>query len=202
MKNDVIQLNITDLTPEGFGVGRYDGKVVFVSDTAVGDTIEAIILKELKSHSFAKVKSVLTPSPDRIESDCPVSQKCGGCVFRHISYEAEAKLKRNVVKQAFSRIANMDIEVAETVCDKPDLYRNKVQYPFARDIDGSCTFGYFARRSHRIVKHDFCPLQDKIFGEIAEFCIKTANIEHIPAFDEATGKGVLRHIVMRKNRTN
>ena len=169
MKNDVIQLNITDLTPEGFGVGRYDGKVVFVSDTAVGDTIEAIILKELKSHSFAKVKSVLTPSPDRIESDCPVSQKCGGCVFRHISYEAEAKLKRNVVKQAFSRIANMDIEVAETVCDKPDLYRNKVQYPFARDIDGSCTFGYFARRSHRIVKHDFCPLQDKIFGEIAEF---------------------------------
>lgn len=200
MKNDVVQLNITDITPEGFGVGRIDGKVVFVADTAVGDVIDAIILKELKNHSFAKVKEIITPSPDRILSDCAVSQKCGGCVFRHISYDAELKLKRNIVKQAFSRIANMDIEVGETVFSTPELYRNKVQYPFARSSDGKCIFGYYARRSHRIIENDFCPLQDEIFGEIARFCAHPADIEHIPAFDELQGKGVLRHIVMRKNR--
>ncbi len=200
MKNDIIQLNITDLTPEGFGVGRIDGKVVFVADTAVGDIIEAKVLKELKNHSFAKVEKILTPSPDRIESDCSVSQKCGGCVFRHVSYDAELNLKRNIVKQAFSRIANMDIEIGETVFSNPAFYRNKVQYPFAKDTDGKCIFGYYARRSHRIVEHDSCPLQDKIFSEIASFCAKTADFLGISAYDEQTGNGILRHIVMRKNR--
>lgn len=200
MKNDVVQLNITDLTPEGFGVGRHAGKVFFVADTAVGDVIEATVLKELKNRSFAKVKEIITPSPDRIESDCAVSQKCGGCVFRHISYEAELELKRNIVKQAFSRIANIDIPVDETVFNNPELYRNKVQYPFAQSKDGKCVFGYYARRSHRIVEHDFCPLQDNVFCEIASFCAKKADSLGISAFDEEKGKGILRHIVMRKNR--
>lgn len=132
MKNDIVTIDITDITPEGFGVGRQDGKVVFVADTAVGDKVKALILKELKSHSFGKVINVVSPSTDRVESDCPVSAKCGGCAFRHISYEAELKLKRNFVAQAFARIGNLNIAVNETVFSGCEKYRNKVQYPFSR----------------------------------------------------------------------
>lgn len=200
MKNDVIQLEITDLTPEGFGVGRYDGKVIFVSDTAAGDVIEALVLKELKSHSFAKVLKILTPSPDRTASDCEISGKCGGCVYRHITYEAELKLKRKTVESAFSRIGGLEITVNETVFGESESYRNKVQYPVAPDENGNCRFGYYARRSHRIVEHSHCPLQNEIFTEIADFSCKKANELRIPPYDETNGNGMLRHIVMRKNR--
>ena len=162
MKNDIIQIEITDITPEGFGVGRNDGKVVFVADTAVGDVITAKILKETKSHSFGKALEVLTPSPCRIDSKCPVSAKCGGCCFLHMSYEAELKLKQNFVKQAFARIGGMDIKVNETRFDKPENYRNKVQYPFGRGDGQKCIFGYYARNSHRIVQHESCLLRQKL----------------------------------------
>ncbi len=200
MKNQIIKLEITDITPEGFGVGRHEGKVVFVSDTAVGDEIEALVLKELKSHSFAKISKILKPSKDRIETDCEISQKCGGCVFRHIDYQSEINLKKNFIKQSFLRIGGLDIEVNDTVCGDDKNYRNKVQYPFAPDELGGVKFGYYARRSHRIVEHSACPLQDKIFTDIADFTSKTATNLGITAYDEAKSVGVLRHIVMRKNR--
>ena len=199
MKNDVITIDITDVTPEGYGVGRSDGRVYFIADTAVGDRVDALVLKELKSHSFAKVVNIAQSSADRIDSDCAVSKKCGGCVFRHISYDSELRLKQSFVKNAFARIAKADVTVNETVHDVPEFYRNKVQYPFARG-DAGATFGYYARRSHRIIECDSCMLQDAIFGEIASFCAKTADMLHIPAYDEASGKGVIRHAVMRKNR--
>ncbi len=200
MKNDIIQIEITDITPEGFGVGRIDGKVVFVADTAVGDKIQAKILKETKSHSFGKLQEILTPSPYRTESACPVSAKCGGCCFLHMSYEAELKLKQNFVKQAFARIGGMDIKVNETRFGSSESYRNKVQYPFGRGDGQKCIFGYYARNSHRIVQHDSCVLQDSVFTEIASFVSKTAEKLFIKAYDEESSKGILRHIVMRKNR--
>ena len=199
MKNDIITIEITDITPEGFGVGRADGRVYFVADTAIGDKCECLVLKELKSHSFAKLVNIVTPSPQRIEPDCAVCKKCGGCSYRHISYEAELEIKRNTVRQAFSRIAKMDITVNETVYDNPEKYRNKVQYPFARGENGA-VFGYYARRSHRIIPHKECPLQDVIFTEIADYTAKIADKLNIPAYDEESGKGVIRHAVMRKNR--
>lgn len=199
MKNDIITLEITDITPEGFGVGRYEGKVVFVADTAIGDKISALVLKELKNHSFAKAQSIITPSADRIESDCAVSKKCGGCNFRHISYDAEAKLKKSFVAQAFSRIGNMDVKVNDTVVGDPYRYRNKVQYPFGNQ-SGNCIFGYYAKRSHRIVTHETCPLQEQIFTDIANFCSAEADKLFLHPYNEESGKGLLRHIVMRKNR--
>ena len=200
MKNDIINLEITDITPEGFGVGRLEGKVYFVADTAVGDKIEALVLKELKNRSFAKVQRILSPSPFRVQSDCHVSQKCGGCVFRHISYDAELDLKKSLVRQCFSRIGGMDIKVNDTVFDDISEYRNKVQYPFAPDGNGKVAFGYYAKRSHRIVTHSHCPLQERLFTEIGGFISKTADLLGITAYNEETGKGELRHLVMRKNR--
>ncbi len=199
MKNDVITIDITDLTPEGFGVGRYEGKVIFVSDTAVGDRCEVLIMKELKNHSFARLLKIITASRDRIEPNCEVCKKCGGCSFRHVSYGAELELKRNLVAQSLSRIGGLDIDVDDTVSDSPERYRNKVQYPFAPEGSG-IAFGYYAKRSHRIVSHTECALQDVIFTDIARFCAEAAEKMGISAYDEQKGKGVLRHAVMRKNR--
>lgn len=200
MKNDIVRLEITDITPEGFGVGRFCGKVVFVPNTAVGDIIDARILKEAKSHSFGKIENLVAPSRDRIEALCPVSEKCGGCCFSHISYEAELKLKQNFVKQAFARIGGIEVKVNETVYGLPAEYRNKVQYPFGRAEGQKCIFGYYARNSHRIVRHEGCALQSGIFTEIASFCAETAEKLFIKAYDEESAKGILRHIVMRKSR--
>ena len=93
-KNDVIVLKINDVTLDGSGVGRYDGLAVFVPMTAIGDTVEVKILKVRPNFAFAKVVNILEPSPDRIDNDCPVFGRCGGCVFRHISYEAELNIKK------------------------------------------------------------------------------------------------------------
>ena len=199
MKNDIVTLEITDVTPEGFGIGRVDGKVYFVADTAIGDKCDCLVLKELKSHSFAKLVSISSASADRIDPDCAVCKKCGGCNFRHISYPAELELKKNFVAQAFSRIAKQSVKVAATVSDDPLKYRNKVQYPFASE-GGHSVFGYYAKRSHRIITHKACPLQDDIFTEIADYTAKTADKLGIPAYDEENHKGILRHAVMRKNR--
>ena len=109
MKNDILELEITDITPEGFGVGRSDGKVYFVADTAIGDVAKCLVLKELKSHAFAKLLELVKPSKTRTEPQCPVAKKCGGCSLQHILYSAEAELKQNFVKQSFARICNMDI---------------------------------------------------------------------------------------------
>ncbi len=200
MKNDIVTLEITDITPEGFGVGRVDGKVFFVADTAVGDKAEVLVLKELKKHSFGKVHKLLSPAESRIDPDCAVSSKCGGCVFRHINYEFEREWKRGLVANAFSRIGGMDIKVNETVYSDCERYRNKVQYPIAPNEKGECIFGYYARHSHRIVRHETCPLQEEIFTKIADFTVNYANKIGISPYNEIQGNGILRHIVMRKNR--
>ena len=96
-KNQEIILEITDITTEGSGVGKYEGMAIFVPLTAVGDTARVKILKVKKTYAYGKLIELLTPSENRIENDCPHFSKCGGCVFRHINYNAECKLKENKV---------------------------------------------------------------------------------------------------------
>ena len=85
-KNDIIPLKITDITGQGSGIGRVDGLAVFVPLTAVGDEIEARILKVKKSYAFGKLERIVTPSELRTTPDCDCYAKCGGCVFRSILY--------------------------------------------------------------------------------------------------------------------
>ena len=105
VKNQEIQLNIEGYTAEGSGVGHYDGMAVFVAGAAVGDTVLAHIIKTKKTYAVAVVKDIIEPSGDRIPVDCPQFRSCGGCAYRHISYEAEKGLKKNRVKDAFLRMS-------------------------------------------------------------------------------------------------
>ena len=137
-KNEIIELDITSLTSDGDGVGRAGELVFFVPNTAVGDTIRAKVLKVKKNVGFARVEEIVTPSPDRIEADCPVSFSCGGCVYRHISYEAECRAKRQKVIDAVTRIGKLDGELVRDIIPSKNIdgYRNKAMIPVGRNRDG------------------------------------------------------------------
>ncbi len=197
-KNQLYTVEITGLTSEGSGVCRIDNIAVFVPETAVGDKVKIKIVKVLSSYAFGIVDEVIVPSPDRKERICPVYKKCGGCVFRHISYEAECIAKNNVVKDAFRRIGGLKPQFDEFIsADSPDRYRNKAQYPVA-NINGKAVCGFYAPRSHRLVPVTDCPLQPVIFSEILRFVMDYVNSRGISAYDEKTNTGILRHIYLRK----
>lgn len=199
-KNDIITLEITGLTSEGSGVGKSaDGMAVFVPKTAVGDVIEVRVLKVLSSYAYGKVERIVTPSPDRIENDCPVFGKCGGCVYRHITYDAELFAKEQTVRDAFERIGGLSSEFLP-ICgsEKTERYRNKLQMPLAKDENGAIVSGFFSERSHRVIAVEDCKLQPLIFSEIVEFIKQECKKLKISVYNEQAHEGVMRHIYLRK----
>lgn len=198
-KNETITLEITGMTAEGNGVGRSgDGMAVFVPLTAVGDVIDCKIVKVTKSYAYGIIDRIITPAPDRIESGCPVSAKCGGCTFRHMSYSAELAVKDKLVRDAFLRLGGFSDIPFEDICGgDEDFYRNKAQYPVAEQ-NGKLICGFYSKRSHRVVPFTDCRLQPKVFGDITSECLRLANEKNIPAYSEENGSGVLRHIYIRR----
>ncbi len=193
-KNQEIILEITDITTEGSGVGKYDGMAIFVPLTAVGDTARVKILKVKKAYAYGKLIELLTPSENRIENDCPHFSKCGGCVFRHIAYDAECKLKENKVYETVKRIGGVDLKSQSIISHTPDRYRNKAQYPIAQNGG----VGFYAFHSHRIIECGDCALQPEIFSAITKEVSEWINKYGISIYDEEKHKGLLRHIYIRK----
>lgn len=197
-KNDQIEINVTGSTGQGAGVGRYDGMAVFINGAVCGETVRVKIIKVSKNYAIGRLTEIITPSPDRIDSDCGSFPSCGGCAWRHINYSAELKIKEQSVKDAFARIGGMDIELSPIVGGVlPDRYRNKAQYPVAQSADGSVVCGFYAARSHRLVPSEGCMLQPGSFGEICNAVTQFVQKKGISVYDESTGRGVLRHIYIR-----
>ena len=197
-KNDEIKLNIEAMTSEGSAVAHYEGMAVFVRGAVPGDELIAHIIKVSKSYAIARIKEIINPSPSRIESDCPVSDKCGGCSLRNMTYEEELRYKQSRVADAIKRIGHLDIPIKEIIgADETDCYRNKAQYPVLIE-NGELKAGFYAYKSHRIIPCGACSLQQSDFKEILEafaLWVKEANIS---SYDEKTGRGLLRHIYLRK----
>ncbi|MDO4864845.1 MAG: 23S rRNA (uracil(1939)-C(5))-methyltransferase RlmD [Ruminococcus sp.] len=197
-KNKVYTAEITGLTSEGSGVCRIEEMAVFVPETAVGDVAEIKIVKVLSSYAFGIVDRLVTPSPDRCERPCGVYKKCGGCVYRHISYDAECRAKEAVVRDAFERIGGLSPQFDSFLAaEVTDRYRNKAQYPLAV-ADGRAVCGFFAPRSHRVVPIEDCPLQPRVFSNIAAAVLAYINARGISVYDEKTGSGIMRHIYLRR----
>lgn len=194
-KNDIIQLDIDAMSSLGSGIGRYEGLAVFVPLSAVGDKLMVKILKVKSNCAFGKIEEILTPSPTRCQPDCAVFSKCGGCVYRHISYEEELRIKRQSVEDAINRIGKVSLAAKPIVSNgKSYGYRNKAQYPVAQ----SGNVGFFANHSHRIIECENCLLQPKEFARICEiFTFWMQNSGNLP-YNEETGKGLVRHLYMRK----
>lgn len=198
-KNDDIKLNITSLSNDGNGVGRYENLVIFVPETVVGDEIIAHIVKVKKTYAFAIVKEVVKAGESRTQADCAVSKSCGGCVFRHMDYKAELEAKKGFVNSAFERIAKMDVRAEEILSDSPERYRNKAQYPLRKE-NGKIKSGFFASRSHRVIECDDCKLQPEIFSLIKNEIVAFAEKNNICVYDELSHTGLLRHIFLRQSK--
>ncbi len=197
-KNQTYTFTVESLCGNGNGVAKHFGFVVFIPNTAPGDVVRAKLIKLTKSYGVGKLESVLTPSPERAESGCPVAGKCGGCGFWHISYEAESKIKRAMIDDAFERIAHIPLRVSDYLAAKePTRYRNKVIYPVGADKEGKLIAGFYAPSSHRIVPHDDCPIGPEIFAKIRDAVLSVCSEHAVSAYDETSGKGLLRGIYMR-----
>lgn len=198
-KNTIIRLQITSVTAEGSGVGKTsDGMAVFVPLSAVGDVLDVRILKVKKTYAFGKIERIVTPSPSRVAPDCPHFSQCGGCVFRHIVYEEECRLKQQRVADAIERIGGICVPVSPLMPSERVLrYRNKAQLPVGTDRNGDLVMGFYAFHSHRIIDCADCALQPESFAAVMritrEFLAATEN----DIYDERTGKGRLRHLYMR-----
>ena len=228
-KNDLIMLEITDLTEEGQGVGKKDGLVFFVKDSVMGDKVEARILKVKKNYAYAKVENLLEASPYRIAPLCPVAGKCGGCQLQHLSYEKELAWKEDRIAQSLIRIAGLSPEEVERKKEGIlggvlSRYRNKAQYPVQngmkireeKTVSGrvpveckknpedeqesyaSLRMGFYGFHSHRIIETKDC-LINSVENPLILNCIKDWAREYkISGYEEETGKGLLRHIFLRK----
>ncbi len=202
-KNEIVRLRIDSLTNEGAGVGRYDGVVVFVPFSAVGDLLDVKIVKVGKSFCYGIIESIVAPSPDRVTPDCPVFGKCGGCAFRHISYEAELSAKEEIIRSAFTRIGGLDPEFLPIIPnDTPDGYRNKAQYPVGRAADGSVISGFYAARSHRMIPCGSCKLERSVFSDIRNAVTQYCRELKISPYNEELHNGVLRHICIRRGQSS
>lgn len=202
-KNQIIPLNITGMTAEGNGVGHFCGLAVFVPQTAVGDDLDVRIVKVQKNLAYGIIETVKSPSDDRIQPECPQFSRCGGCAFQHISYEAECRIKTQIVSDAFSRIGHLTPNTLLPIfgAEQSGHYRNKAQYPCGYDRSGAVCFGFYAPRSHRLVPVTHCLLQPDVFGEILLKCqnaLNTPEYSGITPYNEETQRGVLRHLYLRQ----
>jgi len=197
-KNLEIEIEITGTTHDGSGVGRYEDMVIFTPGCTLGDRIKVRIVAIKKSYAFGKLLKIIRPSLQRIKVDCPVFSKCGGCVFRHISYEGELRIKEQRVKDTIAKLAHIVIE-PEPIVGSPQItgYRNKAQYPVGI-IGGELLIGFFAGHSHRIIESSGCPLQPPIFEAVLKAFRKWIEVAHVTVYDEFEGKGLLRHIFIRQ----
>lgn len=202
-KNDIVQAEIVDISTDGRGIGKtVNNFTVFIPEAAVGDVVMVKLLKIGKNYAFGKIETIVSQSPNRIVPNCDVFNRCGGCSFRHITYESELKIKHGYVKNNLKRIGGIDIDIPP-VYPSPDIdhYRNKAQYPIGIDTNGDVNIGFYAKRSHRLIGESFCKLQPEYFGDIVE-AVKDFIIKNdLSVYDEVTNKGLFRHLFIRQATT-
>ena len=196
-KNDVLDIEITDITNLGFGVGRSEGLVVFVSGAVPGDTATVKVIKANKSFAVARTEKILKSSAHRCDTNCSY-KSCKSCAYKELFYTYELSLKENIIKSAFLSEGLVDVKIKGIVASpKTSEYRNKAQYPISKTKDGEYVIGFYAPKSHRVTEAAACPLAPAVFGEINEELRNFFKKHAYTVYDEESGKGLLRHIYLR-----
>ena len=219
-KNDRIEVAITDMSDQGEGIGktREGGFTFFVKDAIVGDFVRAVVTKVMKNYGYAKMIEVITPSPYRVPARCPIARACGGCQFQEIDYAKQLQLKRETVirklrhighiaafgddTEEFSSEGKNPVYVAPTLgMDDPWRYRNKTQLPIGYDREKKLVAGFYAGRTHVIIAHEDCLLADAENASIARIVLSHMRRYNIPAYDENSRTGLVRHLLIRHGHT-
>ena len=197
-KNDEIYLTVKGCTVQGSGVCDHEGMTVFVRGAVTGDRVLAHIIKVKKTYAVGIIKKLIQRSPMRAKNFCPIAEKCGGCCFAHIKYNAELEIKAQQVADNFKRLGKLDI-VPDPIIPSPsaERYRNKAQYPVGSN-GKFASIGFYAPMTHRIIDCADCLLQPKEFAEITDIFRDWIREKKIPVYSEADGTGLLRHVYIRK----
>lgn len=207
-KNDILTVTIEDIGNDGEGIGKVNGYTLFVKDAVIGDVVSCKIMKAKKNYAYAKLEKVITPSPLRTKPVCQYHKQCGGCQIQAMSYEAQLDFKQNKVRNNLIRIGGFDAtfidSVMEPIVGMEDSYhyRNKAQFPVGSDKDGNPITGFYAGRTHTIIPNTDCALGVKENQKVLEAVLKYMKENRVPAYDEATGRGLIRHVLIRKGFTS
>ena len=204
-KNQIVTITIEDMGTDGEGIGKYEGYTLFVKDAAFGDVIRAKVLKAKKTYGYAKIEELLTPSPDRVTPRCIAAGKCGGCQMQQLSYQKQLAYKERKVKNCMQRIGGIPEQTLAFIMepilgmDEPYYYhyRNKAQYPVGIGKSGELLMGFYANHSHTIIDCTNCAIQEPVNVVILETVRDFLKEHRIPAYEEKTGKGLIRHILTR-----
>ena len=202
-KNDMAVVKITDMGVNGEGIGKSDGYPLFIKDAVMGDTVEAKVMKAKKNYGYARLMKVIEPSADRVEPKCPFARRCGGCQIQEMSYERQLVFKNQKVRNSLERIGGFSPKLLNRVTepivgmDEPFFYRNKAQFPFGTDKEGNPVAGFYAGRTHDIIANTDCALGVPVNREILETILDFMKENRISAYDEKTGRGLIRHVLIR-----
>ena len=203
-KDDIVMLCIDDMGVDGEGIGKIDGFPFFVKDAVVGDRVEAKVVKVKRGYAYARLMRVIEPSPNRTEPKCPYHRQCGGCQIQALDYTAQLAYKENKVRNNLIRIGGFSGELLDQVMEpvvgmeEPFYYRNKAQFPIGVDREGRLVTGFYAGRMHSIIPNTDCALGVKENRVILEILLDYMKKYAVTAYNEKTGKGLVRHILIRK----
>ena len=198
IKNQIYEAEICDYTAEGQGIAKIDGCVVFIPNAIAGERCRVRIEKAQKTWAAGKIVEILEKSPHRVNRECPVAKLCGGCNFWHMDYEEETRLKADRVRQALNRIGGENLEQLP-ILSAPTCYgyRNKAQYPVSSE-KSRVYAGFFRAGTHKVVENDRCLILPEETDRVKKIVTDYVNHYRITAYDETTGKGLLRHIYVRR----
>ena len=197
-KNKEYVVEIIDNGFEGEGIAKIDNFTIFINGAIKGEKVKILIVKVLSSHAFGKIIEILEKSYIREEVDCITYKRCGGCNMRHIKYEETLKMKQNAVQSLVNKTLKDKIQVKPTLgMENPLHYRNKAQYPIGVNKDGEPVIGVFANRTHEVIPIEKCLIQNSISEEIAKTIVEFIKENKILVYNEKTGKGLFRHIVIK-----
>ena len=202
-KNDTAVIEITDIGTDGAGIGKADGYTLFVKDAVIGDIAEVKVMKAKKNYGYARLMKVVEPSKYRVQPRCAFARRCGGCQIQEMSYDRQLAFKEQKVRGNLERIGGFSPEFIDGIMDPvagmehPFGYRNKAQFPFGTDKEGNPVVGFYAGRTHDIIANTDCALGVPVNQEILEIILKFMKENSIPAYNEKTGQGLVRHALIR-----
>ena len=207
-KNDIAVIKIEDMGTEGEGIGKAEGFPLFVKDAVIDDEIKARIVKVKKNYGYGRLEEILTPSPFRTTPRCAYHRQCGGCQLQSLSYDKQLEFKQQKVRNNLLRIGGFSAEelerIMEPIVGMEDCwhYRNKAQFPIGTDKQGNPIAGFYAGRTHTIIANTDCALGVSENKEILEAVLLWMRSYRIPAYEETSGKGLVRHVLIRKGFTS
>jgi 23S rRNA (uracil1939-C5)-methyltransferase len=204
VKDDILEVTITDIGSDGEGIGKIEGYTLFIKDAVIGDTVRAKIMKAKKNYAYAHLEEVVKPSEYRVEPSCPIARQCGGCQTQSMSYERELLFKQNKVRNNIVRLGGFEEGFVDSVMEpiigmeEPWRYRNKAQFPIGKDKNGRIIAGFYAGRTHSIIPVSDCLIGTVENKEILEIITGHMEKNNIQPYDEKSGKGLVRHVLIRK----